>query len=108
MAARKKRKKQEAERRRFALQIGQEVQAAVLNLRAGEQNIHTAQIALKSAREDYRGARIRYEAGKSAPVEVLDALAARVRAEGNVVQALFTYNAARDQLLRAVGDNPIR
>jgi outer membrane protein TolC len=62
---------------------------------------------LAAAREDYRVARIRYEAGKSIPVEVLDALAARTRAEQSVVQAKYQFNAARDQLLRAVGVLPV-
>jgi outer membrane protein len=101
--AQAERRRLERERERIALEVAQGVNAAYLNLRAAEQNITTAQVALRSAQEDYRVARIRYEAGKSIIVEVLDALAARVRAESNVVQALYGYNVARDQLLRAVG-----
>jgi outer membrane protein len=97
---------QQQERERVALQIGQEVTNGLLNLRAAGQNLQTSQRVLEAAREDYRVARIRYEAGKSIPVEVLDALAARTRAESNVVQAKFQFAAARDQLLRAVGVLP--
>ena len=94
---------QEQERERVALQVGQEVTNALLNARAAAQNIGTAQSALVAAREEYRVARIRYEAGKSIPVEVLDALSARTRAASNQVQALYDWNVTRDQLLRAVG-----
>jgi outer membrane protein TolC len=97
------RRKQETELDRLSLQIAQEVTNALLNVRAAEQNIGTAQVALKSAQEDYRLARIRYEAGKSIFVEVLDAQTTRVRAESNVVQALYSYNVAYYQLLRAIG-----
>jgi outer membrane protein TolC len=97
------RRVQEQEQQRIALQVAQEVTSALLNLRAAEQNIRTAQAALASAREDYRVQLLRYEAGRSVLVEVLDAQAALVRAESNVVQALFQYNLARDRLLRAVG-----
>jgi outer membrane protein TolC len=101
------RRKQEAELDRLSLQIAQEVTNAILNVRAAEQNIGTAQAALKSAQEDYRLARIRYEAGKSVFVEVLDAQTTRVRAESNVVQALYSYNVAYDQLLRAIGTDGV-
>jgi outer membrane protein TolC len=101
------RRREEQERERVALQVGQEVTNALLRLQAAERNTQTSQTALAAAREDYRVARIRYEAGKSIPVEVLDALAARTRAEANVVQAKFQYAAARDQLLRAVGVLPV-
>jgi outer membrane protein TolC len=97
------RRRQEEERTRIALQAAQEVNTAFLNLRAAEQNIRTARTAQSSAQEGYRVALQRYEAGRSANVEVLDALAARTQAESNVVVALFQYNMARDQLLRAVG-----
>lgn len=98
------RRKGEQEQQRIALQVGQEVETALLNLRSAEQNVGTAQAALAAAREDYRVAQMRYDAGRSVVVEVLDALSARVRAESNVVQALFHYNLARDRLMRAVGE----
>jgi outer membrane protein len=87
-----------------ALQIAQEVSNALLNARSGERNVATAEAALKSAREDYRLARVRYEAGRSTLVEVLDALAARTRAESNAVQAQYNFAIARDTLRRAVGN----
>ena len=95
--------RQEQERLRLALVIAQEVNTALLSLRAAEQNIQTAEKARTSAREGYRVAVQRYEAGRSTNVEALDALAARTLAESNVVQALYQYNVARDQLQRAVG-----
>lgn len=97
------RRQQEQERERVALQVAQEVNAALLNLRAAEQNVQTAQAALEAAREEYQAASARYGVGRSIVTEVLDALTARVHAESNVVQALFQYVVAQDQLRRAVG-----
>lgn len=97
-------RREEQQRERIVLTVAQQVTNALLNLRAAERNVQTALEVLEAAREDYRVARIRYEAGKSIPVEVLDALAARTRAEQNTVQAKYLFNAARDQLQRAVGD----
>lgn len=98
------RRRQEQEQQRIALQIAQEVTSALLNLRAAEQNVRTAQAALTAAREEYRVQLLRYQAGRSVLVEVLDALSARTRAEANVTQALFQFNTARDRLLRSVGE----
>lgn len=97
------RRRQEEEQARVALQVAQEVTSALLNLRAAEQNVGTAQAALTAAREEYRVQALRYQAGRSVLVEVLDALSARTRAEANVTQAVFQFNVARDRLLRAVG-----
>lgn len=98
------RRRQEQEQERIALQVAQEVTSALLNLRAAEQNVGTAQAALTAAREEYRVQLLRYQAGRSVLVEVLDALSARTRAEAGVTQALFQFNVARDRLLRSVGE----
>jgi len=102
-AAEAERRHQEQEQMQIALQISQEVHTALLNLRAAEQNIHTARAALMAAQESYRVMQERFRAGRSILVELLDALATRTEAESNLVQALFQYNVAQDQLLRAVG-----
>jgi outer membrane protein TolC len=98
-------RREEDDRQRIALQVAQDVETALLNLRAAEQNIGTVTAALTSARTDYDVAQLRYQAGRSIVTEVLDALAARVQAEANVVQAEYQYNLACDQLRRAVGQS---
>lgn len=97
------RRKRETDREKMALQVAQEVSNALLNLRAAEKNVQTARAAVTAAEEGYSVAQQRYQAGRSIVVELLDALATRTQAQSGVVQALFQYNVARDQLLRAVG-----
>jgi outer membrane protein TolC len=87
----------------LALRIASEVTQEFLNVKAAEESVHTAEQVLKAAREDYRVAQLRYEAGKGINVEVLDTLAALVRAQTNHVRALFDFNVARDRLRRAIG-----
>lgn len=102
-AAEAERRRAEREREQVALEIARDIDAALLRLRAAEQNIAAAEAALAAAREEHRVARVRYDVGRSLQVEVLDALATRVRAEANVVQARFEHGVAADQLERAVG-----
>jgi len=97
------RRRMEQEREQVSLQVAQDVSTALLNARAAQQNVTTAQAELTAARAEYEAANLRYQVGRSIVVEVLDALAALTRAESNVVEALFQYNVARDQLLRSVG-----
>jgi len=103
-AADAERRRTEQDRERIGLQVAQEVQDAVLTLRAAEQNVQTATVALAAARAEYTAAETRYQAGRSIVTEALDALAARVQAEANVVQAAYQYDLARDQLRHAVGE----
>jgi outer membrane protein TolC len=100
----------EAERRRSeqdyektALDIAQQVSSALLAAGAAEQNVATAQAGARAAEVEYQVALQRYQAGRGILVEALDALAARTRAETSVVQALYDYNVALDQLRRAAG-----
>lgn len=100
------RRMREQARQQVLLQIGQEVSSALLNLKTAEQSIVAARAALTAAREEYRVSALRYDAGRSVLVELLDALTARTRAESNLVQALFEYNVAYDRLRRAAGEPP--
>ncbi|HEV2473189.1 MAG TPA: TolC family protein, partial [Chthonomonadales bacterium] len=93
----------QAERTRIELKVAQEVQDALAELRAAEQNVSTADAAEAAASEAYRVEMQRYQAGRSILVELLDALAARTAADSSKVQALYRYNLSRDQLLRATG-----
>ncbi|MGQ9699177.1 MAG: TolC family protein, partial [Armatimonadota bacterium] len=85
------------------LRVAQEVSAAWLAAKAAEVNVGTSEAAVQQAEEDYRIAQLRYEAGKSINVEVIDALAALVQARTNHVQALYEFGVAKDKLERAVG-----
>lgn len=98
------RTRKESERAGIDLRVAQEVQTAIANLKAAEQNVATAKAAVDAARAESDAAQKRYEVGRSTVVEVLDSTAARVRAETNVIQALYDYNVASDALRRAVGD----
>jgi outer membrane protein TolC len=95
---------QQLDLERKALEVAQQVTGALLSLGAAEQNVTTAQAGTRAAQEEYQVALERYQAGRGVLVEVLAALAARTRAQTNVVQALFDYNVAQDQLRRAIGE----
>lgn len=77
--------------------------AARLEYQTARKNIATAQIALKSAEENFRVAKIRYEAGKGILVEMLDALSALTRARVNRLRAIRDTLVARDMLQRVAG-----
>jgi outer membrane protein len=104
-AARAEQERLEQETQKVTLQVHQEVTNAWLALQAAAQNIRTAEAGLRSAQEDYRVTQVRYEAGKGINLELLDAVAARTRAETNRAQALYEYGVAQDQLQRAVGSS---
>ncbi len=97
------REKALADLERVKLQIAREVDEALKELQASEQNVKTAQAALKAAQEDARVAKVRYESGRSVLVEYLDAVATLVRAELNYAQALYKRTVAFDKLFRAIG-----
>jgi outer membrane protein len=102
-AAEAERERLEQETAKLTLQVHQEATNAWLALQAAAQNVQTAEAGLRSAQEDYRVTQVRYEAGKGINLELLDAVAARTRAETNRAQALYEYGVAQEQLQRAVG-----
>jgi outer membrane protein TolC len=91
-----------------------EMKSADLNVKAAYQSarleyatalagIASSDKALASAEENFRVAKIRYEAGKSILVEMLDAKSALTTARVSRVQAIRDSLVARDKLLRFSG-----
>lgn len=99
-------KRAQQEQRSVDLEVERQVRTAILDLKAAEQNVRTAAEAEASAREDYRVALIRYKAGKAINLEPISALAALVKAETNLAQALYEHDLARDEVGRSEGRVP--
>lgn len=86
-----------------------DVRQAYLNLIQARNQVIVANQGLIEARESYRLARVRYNAGVSAQagvsplLELSDAQNALTQAQSTQVNALYDYNNARAQLDRAIG-----
>ena len=87
------------------LLVQHDVNVAWAELQSADKNVQLSQAAVAQAEEDYRVVKLRYEAGKAVNVEVLDALAALVKAQNNSLRALYEHNIARDRLARAIGSD---
>lgn len=92
-----------AEEREVGLMVSRDVGTAWVEAQAAAKNVNLARTAVDQADEDYRVIKLRYEAGKSINVEVLDALASLTRAQTNYAQAVYEHSVAQDRLERAVG-----
>jgi outer membrane protein len=93
----------EAAVRVLELQVRAEVLTAEARAGAAKQNIETASKQVPAAEEAYRVAQIRYEAGKSIVVELLDALRAQTEAQQSLVVARAQYAKALADVYRAMG-----
>jgi outer membrane protein TolC len=87
-------------------QIRLEVEQAYNTLRANEENIETANIALQLAQESLRLARLRFSAGVGTQTEVINAQTELTRARGNLLTAIISYNQSLAALQRAVSNLP--
>lgn len=92
-----------ADEREAILMVVRDVAASVTQLGAAAKNVTLSEAAVAQADEGYRVTRLRYEAGKSTNVEVLDALATLTRAQTSHAEALYNFNVARETLTRAMG-----
>ncbi len=104
---------EEQEHKKFALlnryyqvkkQIEFDVRRAYMNLKTAEENIHTAIVALRQARENYRITNIRYKQNMTTSTEVLDARTYLTQAELNYYNALYGYYIALARLKKAIGE----
>lgn len=80
-----------------------DVRRALINHASAVEELVTADKTIEQAQEGFRIANVRFSAGVSTNLEVVQAQAALSQAEANRIQALFNVNVARAQLERAVG-----
>jgi len=85
------------------LQVGTDVEQARLAVRAAKATIDGAEEALTNAREQLRLAEGRYRTGLGSVIELADAQVAYTTAAAQEVSARYNVDAARAQLLAALG-----
>jgi outer membrane protein len=84
-------------------EVHRDVAAAWLSLQAASENVETNKSAATQAEESFQALQLRYQAHRANQTELLDALAARVRARLDHLRALYEFNVAQARLDRAVG-----
>jgi outer membrane protein TolC len=87
-------------------QVRLEVEQAYNNLKASEENIQTAAVALQLAEESLRLARLRFSAGVGTQTDVINAQTELTRSRGNLLTAIIEYNQSLAALQRAVSNLP--
>lgn len=80
-----------------------DVRSNYLNLREAEKRIHTTEVAVAQAEEDFRIAQLRYQAGVGTNTDVLDAQVALTDAQTNYLQSVYDYNTSKTNLETAIG-----
>jgi len=89
---------------KLELQIRLEVETALLNFGSASERARTLRKSVEQAEESLRIERQKYELGRGAIVDVLDAQAALLEAETNYYRALADVNVARAQIDLAEGE----
>ena len=90
--------------RKLQLQIRLELETAVSNIESTRARIDVTQKAVKQAKESSRIEREKYDQGKGAIVDVLDAQSAMLESQENYYRALAGYNTALAQFRLAAGE----
>jgi outer membrane protein len=92
--------------RRSRLQIGLEVETAVLNISAAGDRVLATRTAIEQARVSLEIEREKYRLGKGAVIDVLDAQSALLEAQTIHHLAIADYHTARAELRFAKGEKP--
>lgn len=87
-------------------QIRFQVEEAYLTLQSNFENIQTASLAVDTARESLRLARLRFQAGVGTQTDVLRSQTELTRAERNLLTAILDYNRSLASLQRSVSSLP--
>lgn len=89
--------------RKLDLQIRLDIETALLNIRSSRERIAAIRTAIEQAQESLRIERERYDLGKGAIVDVLDAQSALLDAQTNYYRARAEHHIALAQLKLAMG-----
>ena len=84
-------------------QVTLEVRDALLTIESAQQQVEVAQLGLKLSLKELELARERFAVGVATNIEVTNAQTSVAQARDNLIEALFTFNAARLNLARAQG-----
>ncbi len=87
-------------------QVRFQVEQAYSTLQASSENIQTTTLAVQSAEEALRLARLRFQAGVGTQTDVIQQQTALTRSRVNNLQAVLDYNRALAQLQRFVSNLP--
>lgn len=91
--------------RQLELNIRLEVETVLANMTSAVERLQTMEIAIEQAQESLRIERKKYELGRGAILDVLDAQAALMESETNYYQALADLNIANAQLRLSTGES---
>ncbi|MCK8603669.1 TolC family protein [Desulfoferrobacter suflitae] len=89
--------------RRLELQIRQEVETALLDVRSNRERVKAVEKAIEQAKESLRIERMKYDLGMGAIVDVLDAQSALLQSETSYYRALADFRSAIARLKLATG-----
>jgi len=89
--------------RELELQVRLDVETALLNVNSSRERVLATEKAIEQAQESLRIEREKYDLGKGAIVDVLDAQSALLDSQTNYYRALADYDTAWAQLRLAVG-----
>lgn len=92
--------------RQLELQVQLDVETAVLNVGSARERVKATETAIEQAKESLRIEREKYDLGKGAITDVLDAQSALLDSQTNYYRALADYNVALAQLRLATGAQP--
>lgn len=90
--------------RKLHLQLRLDVETAVLNVNSSRERVLATSKAIEQAEESFAIERLKYEQGKGAVVDVLDAQSAMLEAQTSYYRALADHQASRAQLRLARGE----
>jgi outer membrane protein len=90
--------------RRLELQVRLEIETALLNVRSSEERMNAIGKSIAQARESLRIEQQKYDLGKGAIVDVLDAQAALLESETTYYRVLAEHGTAIAQLKLATGE----